>query len=286
MERRAPPGSLRVRGERRGVGSRRGEADDGGDRVSTDVKTLVGKFVWHDHTSNAVDQAKSFYTELLGWETEVFKPGEIDYPMIKAGGGMHGGFGPAEPGGSAHWLGHVLVEDVDDVVGRAEAAGGTIVTAPTDIPEVGRFAVIADPQGAVTSAFSPTSTEDAPAGEGVFLWDEVMTTDPEGAASFYSELYGWTSRSMDMGEMGTYTVFQRAGGVDVAGCMARPPGMEAPPQWMPYVGTDDVDTTAARAGELGGTVIGEPADIPGMGRFAVVKDPAGAVFGLFKGSAQ
>jgi len=84
----------------------------------------------------------------------------------------------------------------------------------------------------------------------------------------------------------TYTIFQRAGGTDVAGCMQLQEGSPAPPHWLVYIGTQDVDATTARAKELGATVFVEPTDIPNMGRFSVLQDPAGAAFGLFQGTAQ
>jgi hypothetical protein len=207
----------------------------------------------------------------------------MEYPMIKVGGTTHGGFGTAQGGAPSHWLGHVLVEDVDETARRAEGAGATIVAAPFDIPEIGRMAVIADPQGAVLSAYA--SAGDPPASEGTFVWDELMTSDVDAAKDFYGEVFGWTNQSMDMGEGMTYTIFKRAGDVDAAGCMRITEGMQAPPHWLPYVATDDVDATVARAKELGATIFQEGMDVPGVGRIAVVQDPVGAVFGLFKGSA-
>jgi uncharacterized protein len=253
--------------------------------VSTDVRTAVGRFVWHENVSTDVESAKRFYTELLGWEIEVWKPGEMDYAMIKVGDQMHGGFMAAQGGAPSQWLGHVLVDDVDAAAERAKAAGGNVVHGPMDIPEVGRFAVLADPQGAVLSTFAPEG--EAPISEGVFVWDELTTSDTDAAIAFYGEVLGWTGRGMDMGEMGTYTIFERGGeDGDVAGCMKTPPGMEAPPHWLVYIGVDDVDATAARAKELGATVFHEATDIPDVGRFAIVQDPAGAVFGLFRPSGQ
>jgi uncharacterized protein len=205
----------------------------------------------------------------------------MDYAMIKAGDRLHGGFMAAQGGAPSHWLGHVLVEDVDETVLRAERAGGKVLTGPVDDPDVGRFALIADPQGAAVSAYA--STGEPPAGTGVFVWDELMTSDPEAAAGFYGEVFGWTSRAaMDLGEMGTYTIFSRGEDDDVAGCVQTPAGVQAPPHWLVYVGVDDVDATVARAKELGATVLQEATDIPDVGRLAVVQDPAGAVFGLFR----
>lgn len=245
------------------------------------VQTAIGRFVWHDHMSDDVEKARSFYNELLGWETEVWKPGEMNYPMIVANGQMHGGFGPAQGGAPAHWLGHVAVESVDDAAARAEAAGGTLLGAPMDIPEVGRMAVIGDPQGAVFSTYTPAG-EWTPA-EGVFVWDELQTTDVESAKAFYGEVVGWTASDMDMGEGRTYTIFE-SGEAQRAGCMTLPPGVEAPPHWLAYLGTEDVDASAAKAEKLGGTKLVGPMDIPDMGRFAVVADPTGAVVGLYTSS--
>jgi predicted enzyme related to lactoylglutathione lyase len=251
--------------------------------MSTEIKTAVGRFVWHDHMSTDPAKAQEFYGQLLGWTTEVWKPGEMDYPMITANGQMHGGFGPAQGDAPSHWLGHVLVENVDSCVSRAEAAGGTLLAEPMDIPEVGRMAVIRDPQGAVFSLFTPAG--EPPTAEGVFVWDELLTTDVEAAKQFYGEVVGWTAAEMDMGEMGTY-VMCRSGDLDRAGMMTIPRGAEAPPHWLVYLSTDDVDATLKKAKQLGATVYMEPMDIPGIGRLAWLADPTGAAFGLFKGSEQ
>lgn len=254
--------------------------------MSTHVQTAIGKFVWHDNTSTDVETAKSFYTQLFGWELEVISVGGSDYPMIKSGGRSHGGFGPAQGGAPSHWLGHVLVEDVDATAETAKSAGGNVLVEPFDIPEIGRMAVIADAQGAVLSAFQAAGEPDSPPAEGVFVWDELMTTDVEDAKRFYGEVFGWTSQDMDMGAMGTYTIFKRAGDADVGGSMRIPEGVEAPPNWLVYIATEDVDATVGRAKELGGTAIQEGMDIENVGRLAVLKDLAGAVFGVFKTTGE
>ena len=252
--------------------------------MSTDVQTKVGTFIWHENNSTDAEKAKSFYTELLGWQTEAW-PGEQEYTIIKVGDKGHGGISTAQGGAPSHWMGNVFVEDVDEVARRTEAAGGKVLYGPEDIPEVGRFALISDPQGAALSAFSPRPQGDGELGEGVFVWDELHTSDPAAAKSFYGEVLGWTAEDSDMGGM-TYTVFKNAGGIQVAGCMQLMEGMQAPPHWLVYIGTDDVDATTARAKELGATVHMGPEDIMGVGRFSVLQDPAGAAFGLFKGIPQ
>jgi predicted enzyme related to lactoylglutathione lyase len=245
--------------------------------VST-VTTTVGKFVWHEQVSSDPKQAQDFYTQLLGWEVEVFKPGEMDYPMISSGGQTHGGFGTAQEGAPPpHWLGHVQVENVDETVERAKQAGGKIAYGPVEMPEVGRLAIIVDPQGAFLGAYQPAG--EGPPGSGVFVWDELGTSDVEAAQSFYGEVFGWTTR--DMGpDYGGYKIFQR-GDSDVGGLMSLPDS-SLPSQWLPYVGTDDVDGTLARAKELGAAAVMGPMDVPTVGRIAVLRDPQEAAFGLFK----
>ncbi|MGH3011241.1 MAG: VOC family protein [Gaiellaceae bacterium] len=244
------------------------------------VETAVGRFVWHDHMSDDPAAASRFYADLLGWEIEVWKPGEIDYPMIKVGEQAHGGFGPAQGGAPSHWLGHVHVDDVDAAAGRAEAAGGTIVAPAMDIPEVGRMVVVTDPQGAVVSLFAPAG-EMAPT-EGAFVWDELVTTDVEAAKRFYGDVVGWEARDMDMGNDFTYTIFS-SGGADRSGAMPQPQDSAgAPPAWLTYLGTEDVDGTVEKAKSLGVTsVFMEPMDVQTVGRLAVFADPMGAVVGLY-----
>jgi uncharacterized protein len=250
--------------------------------LSTGVQTLIGKFVWHDHVSSDPKRAREFYSQLFGWETEVWKPGEMDYPMIKSGGQIHGGFGPAEGGAAAYWLGHVVVDDVDETTSRAEGAAGRLLFGPSDLPDVGRFAIVADPQGAVFSLYSPAGEQ--PPSEGVFVWDELLTSDIGAAKSFYGEILGWTARDTDMGEM-TYTIFRRAGDVDAGGGMTMPPGMEAP-LWLTYIATDNVDESAEKAKGLGAAIQTQPTDIPDIGRFAVIKDPTGAAVGIWQSASS
>jgi uncharacterized protein len=110
---------------------------------------------------------------------------------------------------------------------------------------------------------------------GAFSWSELMASDPDAAAAFYGQLFGWTFEKMDMGM--PYQVI-KAGGTSVGGIMGKPPGGEAmPPMWGCYVTVADADATAKRCTELGGKVIMGPQDIPTVGRFVVLQDPQGAV---------
>ena len=170
--------------------------------------------------------------------------GEFEYPMIKAHDQTHGGFGPVQGDEPAHWLGSIVVEDVDAAAGRVASAGGTVIVEPSDIEGVGRWLVATDPQGAVFALFQPVDAP--PTSEGVFVWDELGTSDIEGAKRFYAEVVGWESSDQDMGDGFIYTIF-RSNGVDRAGAYQRQPDMPGAPGWLPYVATGDVDASLEQA---------------------------------------
>jgi predicted enzyme related to lactoylglutathione lyase len=242
----------------------------------TTVASTVGKFVWHEQVSSDPKQAQDFYTQLFGWDAEVFKPGEIDYTMISSGGQSHGGFGKAQEGAPPpHWLSHVRVENVDETVEKVENAGGKLLAGPFEMGEVGRMAIIADPQGAFLGIYQPL--QEGPVPEGVFVWDELGTTDVEGAEQFYGEVFGWTTK--DMGpDFGGYRIFQ-VGETGIGGVM-KLQDETFPATWIPYVGVEDADATVTKALGLGASTIVEGMDVPTVGRIAVIKDPQGAVFGI------
>ena len=255
-------------------------------------KTEIGRVVWHDLITNEVAKAKRFYAELLDWEYQIehatdftWAPGEkSDYPLILANGEAHGGFVDPRRDIPSHWLAWVAVEDVDAVTTRARRLGATIDHEPFDTPGVGRGAVIRDPQGALISPY--VRTHDFPAPSGTFLWDELMTDDLEFAKMFYSELFGWKASDVDMGQTGTYTIFKRAGNIDAAGAIKRPPGATGPATWVTYLATDDVNAIIAKARMLGASVHMEGTDVPNVGRFAILTDSTGAMFGLLKPNAS
>ena len=117
---------------------------------------------------------------------------------------------------------------------------------------------------------------------GSFVWCELLTTDTAAAESFYKKVVGWTATPF--GPDGSYTVLNNSSGSGVGGVMKLPDQakqMGAPPHWMMYIGTPDVDGMAMRIVQLGGRVHKQPEEIPTVGRFAVVQDPFGASFAIF-----
>jgi uncharacterized protein len=250
----------------------------------------LGKFVWHDLMTTDVEKAVAYYTDLFGWTiNEVEVEGFGKYKMIHAAGEDHGGIGPLDSaaGQPSHWICYVTVDDVDAACAKAVELGGQAPVPGTDIPKIGRFAVIGDPQGAMISPYKPDEWRgegyEGPGRPGTFVWHELLAADPDAEGRFFSQIFGWKVEPMPMGEMGTYYLFKRDNGKDAGGMLQKPPGSGGPSSWLPYVGVEDVDATAARVEPLGGKVWVPPTDIPNIGRFAVTSDPTGAFIAMYKG---
>ncbi len=248
----------------------------------------TGRFVWHElHTTDRVKAAK-FYVQLHGWETKEFPmgPGET-YSLLLRDGKDFAGItrSKAPPSVPSHWLPYLGVEDVDAFAAKAIELGARLLNAPMDIPNVGRFAVIADPQGAAFALYRDTKNtypdEPATPPVGSFCWDELMTSDPESAAKFYVDLFGYEVDTMDTGPMGIYRMLKR-GERRTAGIM-KMPEMVPRAHWLSYIAAKDVDTATRTAKELGAQVLVQPQDIPKVGRFSVLDDPTGAGIALFTG---
>jgi uncharacterized protein len=245
-----------------------------------------GRFVWYEYLARDPKAAIDFYTNVAGWKTQPF--GEAgDYTMWTASQGPLGGVmklsdQAAQMGAPPHWMAHVQVENVDTTISRVKELGGKIHHGPEDIPTVGRFAVIGDPQGAFVSIFTPSApmTLHDPSQAGEFCWSELMTSDMPPAFNFYSQIFGWKiAQDMDMGPMGTYRVFAM-GDRQIGGMMSLPKGAPMPPSWLYYTETPDLDAAIARAKKQAATVMNGPNDVPGGGRVAQLIDPQGGAFAL------
>jgi predicted enzyme related to lactoylglutathione lyase len=250
--------------------------------------TPRGRFVWHDLMTTEPDRAKSFYTGVADWGTQDWNQTGTPYTMWTArdtpvGGLMKLPEEMAKTGAPPHWLAYVSTPDVDATVKRAVTLGGRVMTPAMDIPTVGRFAVLTDPQGAAFAVFSPL--EDAPADDGdpkpgEFSWHELVTTDHVKAFDFYSDLFGWEKmQSHDMGPLGIYQIFGRKGR-QLGGMYNKPADMPAPPNWMVYVLVDDVAKTSERVKKLGGKVVNGPMEVPGGSWIAQCVDPQGGHFAV------
>jgi hypothetical protein len=181
-----------------------------------------------------------------------------------------------------HWMAHVEVDDVEASVAKVKQLGGKVHVPPTDVPTVGRFSVIADPQGASLSLFTPSQKMEGHdiSKEGEFTWNELLTTDRESAFKFYSALFGWEKKSdVDMGPIGKYLVYGQ-GEKQYGGMFTKTADMTMPPSWIYYIHMNDLDAAVSRATSNRGKLMHGPMEVPGGDRIAQLTDPQGAFFAL------
>jgi predicted enzyme related to lactoylglutathione lyase len=244
------------------------------------MNTLPGKLVWVEHASADTAKAARFYEALFGWtQSPVEVAGEAYHVIMNAGSGI-GGYRTTQEGEPANWGIYLSVADVDASYAMALVAGATPWMPPTDFPPVGRGASLVDPAGATFSIWRSTS-DDAADGEvppGHWVWHELHAADPDPALAFYEQLFGFTHEAVPSGN-GTYYIL-KAGDIGRGGIM-KTPGGGSSSYWLPYVLVTDVDAAAAKAALLQAQVCVSPTDIPGVGRFATLRDPQGAVFAVF-----
>lgn len=236
---------------------------------------------WIDLQTTDQDGAKAFYGGLFGWELDDQPlPMGGHYTMASLDGGAVAGIGTQPPGTPEGmppiWTTYFWVDDLDEVVGKVGTAGGQVVMPPMDVMETGRMAIVADPTGGMVGLWEANQHRGAETVNtpGSLVWNELITGDPEGAASFYDAILGTTHVTAPMGD-DDYTVIN-AGDRGVAGIMSLPEHMGVPTAWTVYFGTDDLDATVARIEELGGSIKNQ-VDSP-AGPLAVAADPQGAVF--------
>ncbi len=231
--------------------------------------------------------AKEFYGALFGWEFDDQPAGpDMTYTMCRKDGRTAAGMMELSPemaqaGMPPVWSSYITVDDLEEATARVEPAGGQVMRPPMDVMDAGRMAVVADSTGAVICLWEVKESIGAEVVDehGALTWNELLTPDPSKAAGFYADVVGWTAQTMPM-PMGDYTVFFVAGGNEngIAGSMTPP--MEMPPAWLVYFDVDDCDATAALATEKGATLMGQPMDIPGVGRIVPIMDPQGAMFAV------
>lgn len=245
--------------------------------------TPRGRFVWADLMTSDPSAAEAFYTTVAGWGTAPFE-GSKPYTMWTNKGTPLGGI-METPSAAVppHWLAYVSTPDVDAAARQAETLGGKIAFPPQDIPEVGRFAVLTDPQGVYFAIFQPKAEVPGHDGEpavGEFSWHELMTTDHAAAAAFYTTLFDWTlTSSFDMGGGWMYQMYGRAGR-DLGGMFTKGADMPAPPMWLHYIRVENIKAAAKRVAAAGGTVINGPMEVPGGDWILQGLDPQGAMFAL------
>jgi uncharacterized protein len=250
-----------------------------------------GTFSWPELATTDQKAAVSFYKELFGWDVndQPMGPGET-YSMFQLRGKETGAAYTMRPeerqsGAPPHWNSYVTVPNVDESVKKAQELGAKVFAPPFDVMDAGRMAVLQDPTGAVFQVWQPKNHIGAKIVEepGALCWTELNTRDPKTAESFYTRLFGWSAKHSEPQAGMEYTEFSVQGKPSI-GMMPMNEHMpeHVPSYWMPYFQVADADASVAKVKALGGSVMVPPTDIPKTGRFAIVNDPQGAMFAVFK----
>jgi uncharacterized protein len=250
--------------------------------MSVTEKHPPGSFCWVELATTDAPAARDFYSALFSWDVQENPMGEMGvYHLFQKDGRDAAGMyqiGAEQQGMPPNWMSYVSVEDADASAAKAKSLGGVVVAGPFDVMEMGRMAVLADPQGAAFSIWQPRAS----AGVGVrdesnaLCWNELSARDVASSKKFYPALFGWR-----MKESAEYTEWH-AGETAVGGMLPSHAPPEVPPHWLPYFAVGDCDAAMAEAARLGGRALAGPMDIEHVGRFAVIADPQGAAFAVIR----
>ncbi|HEV3215194.1 MAG TPA: VOC family protein [Vicinamibacterales bacterium] len=257
-------------------------------------KTVRGRFVWHELMTPDPKAAAEFYKDIVGWTPQPYDK-DPSYTLFTSGGRPRAGSTllPEQAkamGAPPHWLSHIGTPNVDVTARQTIELGGKVLKPAADIPEIGRVAILQDPQGAVFAVFTPNPGA-GPAGDGKpglgdFSWHELVTTDWKAAWNFYQTLFGWEKLdSMEMGPGNTYQMFGWKGNM-LGGMFNKPAEMPAAPHWLPYALVPDSKKVAAIVPQVGGKVLNGPMEVPGGDWITQVMDPQGAAFAVHSKKAS
>ena len=253
---------------------------------AVDNPTWVGKPVWLDLSSSDPAGSRAFYTKLFGWQVEVNPdPQYGGYGLAKVGGKDVAGIGPKMMAEApTAWSIYIGTTDAEALARKVTAAGGTVIAEPMQIGDQGKMAVFQDPSGAFLSAWQPLAMGGmSTGGPGTFGWPELNSRGLAKSVAFSAAAFGWTTREVPFAEgRPPYTEFwlgedRIAGGMEMSPMV--PP--QVPSYWLAYFTVDDVDASFRTAIDAGAHEMVAPVDFP-AGRFAILSDPQGAVFGVLQ----
>ncbi|WP_328540252.1 VOC family protein [Streptomyces sp. NBC_00344] len=248
---------------------------------------------WVDLGAPDIDAAVSFYTGVFDWTFQSAGPEAGGYGFLQLNGRTVGAVGPLTAGASSAWTVYFHTADADATTRAVQQAGGEVRVPPADVFTAGRMAGYTDPAGAEFAVWQPGDTKglDTVMEPDAMCWTELHTRDAAAAKNFYRSVFSWDYQDMPMGDGMVYTVVSSPGGgrgddTGQGGVMQLPKENQdagATSEWHPYFGVSDCDATFAAATERGATVLMPPSNAPGVGRLAMLRDPAGAQFALIKG---
>lgn len=250
--------------------------------MATITQHAPGTFCWAEMGSTDAVAAKKFYTGLFGWEFVDMPMGDsFVYTMFTKDGNYVGALynlmkDQIAMGIPSHWMNYVASESVDETAAKIKANGGTIMMEPMDVVDSGRMVAAKDPQGAHFGAWQPKNHM----GAGVIdepntvCWNELATNDTKAAEKFYGAVFGWKTEPFG----GDYTLFKHPAKT-AGGMMAiQKEWGPMPPNWAVYFAVENADKAVAKATSLGGKVVMPAKEVPTVGRFALLADPAGGLF--------
>ena len=237
--------------------------------------------------------AKKFYTDLFGWTVDDAPMGPDEYYSMFKLDGKDAAAGytlrkdQQAQGVPPHWMLYIATDNVDDSSRRATELGGTVLAQPFDVMDVGRMAVVQDPTGATfcmwqAKKHSGIGAKDT---DGAFCWADLNTADAARASEFYSQLFGWKLEKSEKDSSGYLHIKngdEYIGGIPPA--EFRDPN--APPHWLLYFETSNCDGSVEKAKRNGAKVFYGPTTMEGVGRFAILSDPQGAVFSVFQSARK
>ncbi len=250
-----------------------------------DARNLLGAFIWYDQMSNDLPGSERFYSKVVGWTLAPNTMNDQRYTLLKAGEAMIGGLMPIPEhaaGVPPAWMGYIDVDDVAAYAGKVKAAGGAIHRGPAEMPNVGAFAVAADPGGAGFLLFRGMSSA-APAFDPMVLghvgWRELNAGDGEKAFAFYASLFGWTkTQAVSMGQSNVYQLFATKSGQE--GAVFTKDAATSHPFWRFYFNVEAIDAAMERVTSAGGKITNGPHEVPGSRWIVHALDPQGAAFAL------
>jgi uncharacterized protein len=259
------------------------------------MQSRQGQFVWYELMTTDVAAAKSFYRAVVGWDMQDMPMPGMTYTVLSAPESKSGaaaqigglmGIPPNAAGMRPCWAAYVSADDVDAAAAKVTRLGGSVCRPPDDIPNVGRFAVVADPQGAMFNLFKPMSSPQGSSGTDFSMapghvgWNELHSSDAAKAFDFYQAMFGWSKGdALAMGELGTYQLFKTADAA-VGGMFNDPAAASGARYWMFYIGVDHIDAALKRVTAAGGRVLHGPQQVPGGAWILQACDPQGAMFAL------
>lgn len=240
-----------------------------------------GNFCWIELGTSDAASAKEFYTRLFDWTTNDIPMGDDVYTILMKNGESVAAVYQTDKMPPA-WLTYMSVESADDAAKTAKDLGANVIGGPLDVADAGRMAFLSDPQGVQFAVWEAKKHIGARLNNepNTLTWSELATTDEDAASAFYTSLFGWKAKAGQGAEKMKYTEFY-LGDRAIGGMYKLKPEMQGvPPHWMPYISVADCDATVAMAQQLGGSVMMPAMDIPGVGRFSVIRDPQGAAISV------